>query len=233
MLGLEVLLLVHLVLGIVRVTDAPSGVSVWEYVGYLVGVILLIPAGVIWSSGEKTRGGTARTPRGGARGAVHVRAAGRHLGRRWLTGLSTEHGTRVRSRPGLRLRRLRPRGHRSLHPPARDQGVRGAGALRAQRRSPRSSTSSRPSRSPPTAAAWRWPRSASSSSACSSSASPACCCPRTTPTRRSGRDFGAGLRLRAARAAARRVCGGCCAGAQRRPRSDLGRYWPLIASVGH
>lgn len=59
MLGVEVLLLGHLVVGIVKVTDAPSGVSVWEYVGYLVGVLLIIPAGVVWSSGEKSRGGTA------------------------------------------------------------------------------------------------------------------------------------------------------------------------------
>ncbi len=50
--------MVNLVLGIVRVTDAPSGVSVWEYVGYLVGLLLFVPAGVIWSSGEKSRGGT-------------------------------------------------------------------------------------------------------------------------------------------------------------------------------
>jgi hypothetical protein len=59
MLALEALLLVHLVVGIVKVTDAPAGVSVWEYVGYLVGVLLILPAGVIWSSGEKSRGGTA------------------------------------------------------------------------------------------------------------------------------------------------------------------------------
>ena len=59
MLGLEALLLVHLVVGIVKVVDAPSGVAVWEYVAYLIGVILIIPAGVIWSSGEKSRGGTA------------------------------------------------------------------------------------------------------------------------------------------------------------------------------
>lgn len=58
MLGVETLLVVHLVVGIVRLTDAPSGVSVWEYAGYLVGVLLIVPAGVIWSSGEKTRGGT-------------------------------------------------------------------------------------------------------------------------------------------------------------------------------
>lgn len=59
MLGIEVLLLVHLVVGIVKVADAPSGVSVWEYIGYLLGVLLIIPAAVIWSSGEKSRGGTA------------------------------------------------------------------------------------------------------------------------------------------------------------------------------
>jgi hypothetical protein len=56
----ELALVVHLVVGIVRVTgDVPNGVSVWEYIGYLVGVLLLIPAGVVWSSGERSRGGTA------------------------------------------------------------------------------------------------------------------------------------------------------------------------------
>ena len=55
----EVGLVVHLVLGIVHVTGAPAGVSEWEYVGYLIGAILFIPAGVVWSSGEKSRGGTA------------------------------------------------------------------------------------------------------------------------------------------------------------------------------
>jgi hypothetical protein len=59
MLGMEILLVVHLVLGVVKVSDAPNGVSVWEYVGYLVGSLLIVPAGVIWSSGEKSRGGTA------------------------------------------------------------------------------------------------------------------------------------------------------------------------------
>lgn len=59
MLALEVLLVVHLVVGIVKVTGAPGGVAVWEYVGYLIGAMLIIPAGVVWSSGEQTRGGTA------------------------------------------------------------------------------------------------------------------------------------------------------------------------------
>ena len=56
---IEVGLIVHLVLGIVHVTsDAPSGVSTWEYIGYLIGATLFVPVGVVWSSGEKTRGGT-------------------------------------------------------------------------------------------------------------------------------------------------------------------------------
>ena len=60
MAAIEVLLLVHLVLGVVRATtDAPSGLATWEYVGYLVGAVLLVPVGVVWSSGERTRGGTA------------------------------------------------------------------------------------------------------------------------------------------------------------------------------
>jgi hypothetical protein len=57
---LELLMVVHLVLGVVRLTgDAADGVADWEYVGYLVGALLVIPAGVIWSSGEPSRGGTA------------------------------------------------------------------------------------------------------------------------------------------------------------------------------
>jgi hypothetical protein len=54
----EVGLVANFVLGIVRVTGAPARVSVWEYAGYLVGALLFIPTGVIWSSDEKTRGGT-------------------------------------------------------------------------------------------------------------------------------------------------------------------------------
>jgi hypothetical protein len=49
---------VNLVLGIIRVTDAPARVSGSIYIGYLVGSLLLVPAGVIWSSGERSRGGT-------------------------------------------------------------------------------------------------------------------------------------------------------------------------------
>ncbi|MCW2791868.1 MAG: hypothetical protein JWO76_966 [Nocardioides sp.] len=56
---IEVGLIVHLVLGIVHVTsDAPADVSTWEYIGYLIGAALFVPVGVVWSSGEKSRGGT-------------------------------------------------------------------------------------------------------------------------------------------------------------------------------
>ena len=55
----EVGLIANLVLGIVRVTGETGGTSVAEYVGYLFGALLLIPAGLIWSAGERSRGGTA------------------------------------------------------------------------------------------------------------------------------------------------------------------------------
>ena len=59
MAGVEILLILHLVVGIVRVTGTARDVPVWEYVGYLVGLVLIVPAGVVWSSGERSRGGTA------------------------------------------------------------------------------------------------------------------------------------------------------------------------------
>lgn len=59
-LGLvEAGLIAHMVLGIVRVTSDGAGVSAAEYIGYLVGALLLLPVGVVWSAGERTRGGTA------------------------------------------------------------------------------------------------------------------------------------------------------------------------------
>jgi hypothetical protein len=59
MIVIEVGLLANLVIGLVRVSDAPARVSTWEYIGYLIGALLFIPAGVVWSSGERSRGGTA------------------------------------------------------------------------------------------------------------------------------------------------------------------------------
>jgi hypothetical protein len=56
---LEVGLIVHLVVGIVHVTsDAPARVPTWEYIGYLLGAALFVPVGVVWSSGERSRGST-------------------------------------------------------------------------------------------------------------------------------------------------------------------------------
>lgn len=54
----EVGLIGHLVLGVVRVTSEATDVAAWEYVGYLVGALLVIPAGIIWAGGERSRGGT-------------------------------------------------------------------------------------------------------------------------------------------------------------------------------
>jgi len=56
---LEFGLVAHLVVGIVRVTDAPAGVSVLTYVAYLVGALVFVPVGIVWSAGERSRGGTA------------------------------------------------------------------------------------------------------------------------------------------------------------------------------
>jgi len=60
LVAVEVGLLAQLVLGVIRVLrGAPGHVSVWEYVGYLLAVLLILPAGVVWSSAERTRSGTA------------------------------------------------------------------------------------------------------------------------------------------------------------------------------
>ncbi|MBV9830451.1 MAG: hypothetical protein JOZ82_02570 [Marmoricola sp.] len=59
MIGLEGLLVLHLVLGVVHLVRDGQDVSAWEYVAYLVGTALVVPVGVVWSSGEQSRGGTA------------------------------------------------------------------------------------------------------------------------------------------------------------------------------
>ena len=56
--AVEVGLLVQLVWGIVRVIDDHRGVEVGTYVGYLVGALVLLPVGFLWSASEKSRGGT-------------------------------------------------------------------------------------------------------------------------------------------------------------------------------
>jgi hypothetical protein len=58
-LGLiELGLMAQLVIGLVMVGGDHGGVNVAAYVGYLVGALLILPAGFVWSLGERTRGGT-------------------------------------------------------------------------------------------------------------------------------------------------------------------------------
>lgn len=54
----EVGLLAQLVVGLVKVSGDHGGVNVAAYVGYLVGSVLILPAGFLWSAGERTRAGT-------------------------------------------------------------------------------------------------------------------------------------------------------------------------------
>ena len=59
LLGLiEVGLIVNLVLGIVRFSSEPTDTSGVEYIGYLIGALLILPAAVLWSLAERNRGGT-------------------------------------------------------------------------------------------------------------------------------------------------------------------------------
>lgn len=51
--------LVVTVWGVVRLFGDSGEVPVWEYLGYLLLVPLLIPVGIVWSLGDKSRGGTA------------------------------------------------------------------------------------------------------------------------------------------------------------------------------
>jgi hypothetical protein len=58
-LGLvELGLVAQLVIGLVMVGGDHGGVNVAAYVGYLVGALVILPAGFVWSLGERTRGGT-------------------------------------------------------------------------------------------------------------------------------------------------------------------------------
>jgi hypothetical protein len=56
---LEVGVVVQLVIGLVRVFGDHPGVNVAAYLGYLVGALLVLPIGFLWSAGERTRSGTA------------------------------------------------------------------------------------------------------------------------------------------------------------------------------
>ena len=55
---LEIGLVAQLVIGLVRLGGEHEGVNVAAYVGYLVGSLVILPAGFVWSVGERTRAGT-------------------------------------------------------------------------------------------------------------------------------------------------------------------------------
>ena len=55
---LEIGLVAQLVIGLVRLGGDHEGVNVAAYVGYLVGSLVILPAGFVWSVGERTRAGT-------------------------------------------------------------------------------------------------------------------------------------------------------------------------------
>jgi hypothetical protein len=58
LVAIEVGLLVQLVWGVVLVADDHAGVSVGTYVGYLLGALVILPIGFLWSAAEKSRSGT-------------------------------------------------------------------------------------------------------------------------------------------------------------------------------
>lgn len=59
LLGLiEIGLVANLVWGIVRFVREAEQTSAVEYIGYLIGALLILPAAVLWSLAERNRGGT-------------------------------------------------------------------------------------------------------------------------------------------------------------------------------
>jgi hypothetical protein len=56
---LEVGIVAQLVIGLARVFGDHPGVNVAAYLGYLIGALLVLPIGFVWSAGERTRSGTA------------------------------------------------------------------------------------------------------------------------------------------------------------------------------
>lgn len=56
---IEAGLLLQLVIGIIVTTNAPAGVSLATYIGYLLGALVILPAAWIWSQAERSRGGLA------------------------------------------------------------------------------------------------------------------------------------------------------------------------------
>jgi len=59
LVAVEAGLLVQLVWGLARLFGEHDDVVVFTYVGYLVGALLLLPVGFVWSASDKSRSGTA------------------------------------------------------------------------------------------------------------------------------------------------------------------------------
>lgn len=59
LVALEAGLVAQLVWGLVRIAGDHEGVSVAPYLGYLIGALLILPIGFVWSASEKSRSGTA------------------------------------------------------------------------------------------------------------------------------------------------------------------------------
>ena len=56
---LELGLLVQAVIGFVQIFTADRDLPVFTFVGYLLGVLVILPVGFLWAIGEKSRSGTA------------------------------------------------------------------------------------------------------------------------------------------------------------------------------
>jgi hypothetical protein len=56
---LEAGLVVQLVIGVVQLVGGDRDVDALTFVGYLVGILLVLPLGTLWALGEPTRSGTA------------------------------------------------------------------------------------------------------------------------------------------------------------------------------
>lgn len=56
---LELALLVQAVVATVQLVITDRDVEVVTLIGYLLGVLLLVPAGIVWALAERTRSGTA------------------------------------------------------------------------------------------------------------------------------------------------------------------------------
>jgi hypothetical protein len=59
LVALELGLVAQLVVGLVRVAGPHEHLSVPTYLGYLVGALVILPIGFLWSASEPTRSGTA------------------------------------------------------------------------------------------------------------------------------------------------------------------------------